>query len=68
MALKEISHHVTRPGRKNDDPEVTVPGVPTREDDVNFFSREYPIDSQSVATANDPHSERPGNRSRGPNA
>jgi ferredoxin len=57
MALKEISHHVTRPGRKNDDPEVTipiakdlvtVPGVPTREDDVNFFSREYPIDSQSV--------------------
>jgi ferredoxin len=57
MALKEISHHVTRPGRRNDDPEVTipiatdlvtVPGVPTREDDVNFYSREFPLDSQSV--------------------
>ena len=57
MALKEISHYVTRPGRRNDDPDVTipvakdlvtVPGVPKREDDVDYYSREFPLDSQSV--------------------
>jgi ferredoxin len=54
---KQVSHYVTRPGRSLGDPSVTfpvaadlttVPGIPTREKDVAFFSREYPIENMGV--------------------
>ena len=48
---KPVSHVVKRPGRTHGDADVeipvaedlaTVPGVPKRDDDVAFYSREYP--------------------------
>ena len=57
MALKKISHQVTRPGRHLGDPEidipvaedlVTLPGVPLREDDLTSYDREYPLESVSL--------------------
>ena len=54
---KEIGHYVTRPGRQLDDPEVTIPvpkdletapGIPTREEDISFYTREYPLESLAV--------------------
>ena len=45
---KKVGHYITRPGRNLGDPEITipvaedletVPGIPTRERDVSFFSR-----------------------------
>ena len=54
---KPISHVVKRPGRKQGDPEVeipvaqdlaTVPGIPLREEDVSFFSRTEPLESQTI--------------------
>src|SRR5712692_6547229 len=54
---KQVSHYVTRPGRSLGDPSVTfpvaadlttVPGIPTREKDVAFFSREYPLENMGV--------------------
>jgi len=50
MAIN-VGHYVTRPGRLPGDDPVTipvpeslerVPGIPTRDEDVSFFSREYP--------------------------
>ena len=54
---KPLSHTVRRPGRKHGDPDVeipvaeelaTVPGVPQRPQDVAFYSREYPLETQSI--------------------
>ena len=54
---KRVHHVVKRPGRKADDPDVeipvaedlaTVPGIPLRERDVSFYSREHPLESQSI--------------------
>ena len=54
---KTVHHVVKRPGRKHGDPDIeipvpddfaTVPGIPLREKDVAFYSREYPIESQTI--------------------
>ena len=55
--MLKIGHAVTRPGRRlGDDPvtiEVpeeleTVPGIPQNPHEVDFYSREYPLESQMV--------------------
>jgi ferredoxin len=57
MAKKTIGQIVTRPGRLPSDPPVsipipedlmTVPGIPVRQNEVDFYSREYPIESQNI--------------------
>ena len=57
MPKKTVDHVVKRPGRRHGDPDVaiqvaedltTVPGVPIREEDVQFYSRAYPIESQNI--------------------
>ena len=54
---KSVSHTVTRPGRVHGDSDVeipvaedlaTVPGVPQNPVDVAFYSREYPLETQSI--------------------
>ncbi len=59
---KKVHHVVNRPGRIAGDPDVqipvaedlaTVPGSPVRDKDVTFYSREYPIESQTVEKAAD---------------
>ena len=54
---KSISHFVTRPGRKDGDGEIripvaedlaSVPGVPQKPADVDFYSREYPLETQAI--------------------
>ena len=55
---KKIGHYVTRRGRTPGSPPVTipvaeeletVPGIPTHERDVSFFSREYPEENMALA-------------------
>ncbi len=55
---KKVGHYVTRPGRLLGDPPVripvaedleSVPGIPTRERDVSFFSREDPLENMALA-------------------
>ncbi|MFL2761602.1 MAG: hypothetical protein ACJ0A3_01510 [Dehalococcoidia bacterium] len=62
MALKSVDHVVVRPGRTFSDKDVeipvaedltTVPGIPIRHEDVSFYSRMYPIESQNVEKAAD---------------
>ena len=62
MALKHVHHVVNRPGRKkglNDvaiqvaDELATVPGIPQRKQDVDFYSRNYPLESQNIEKAAD---------------
>jgi ferredoxin len=57
MMQKTVGHRVTRPGRLPDDPSVTIPvaedletepGIPSRERDVSFFSREYPLENMAI--------------------
>ena len=59
---KGIHHVVKRPGRKHGDPDVeipvaeelaTVPGIPIKEGDVSFYSREYPLETQEIDKAAD---------------
>ena len=59
---KHVDHVVKRPGRKHDLPDVdipvaedltTVPGVPLREVDVAFYSRVYPLETQTLEKAAD---------------
>jgi ferredoxin len=59
---KVISHVVTRPGRRLNDADVdipvaedltTVPGIPLRENDVSFYSRVYPQETQNIEKAAD---------------
>ncbi len=54
---KSISHTVTRPGMRDFDPDIeipvaedltSVPGVPLNPSDVAFYSREYPLETQSI--------------------
>ena len=58
MAKKNVASYVTRPGKHLGDPPITipvaeellsVPGIPTREGDVAFFSREDPLENMAVA-------------------
>ena len=59
---KPINHVVRRPGRKPGDPEIdipvaedlaTVPGAPQKPDDVAFYSREYPLETQNIEKSAD---------------
>ena len=59
---KKVHHVVKRPGRTAGDPDVlipiaedlaTAPGSPVRDRDVTFYSREYPIESQTVEKSAD---------------
>lgn len=59
---KPVSHTVTRPGRKDGDAEVaipvaedlaTVPGIPQKPVDVAFYSREHPLETQSIEKSAD---------------
>ena len=59
---KAVHHVVRRPGLNAGDPDVeipvaedlvTVPGNPTREEDVSFYSREYPQETQNIEKAAD---------------
>ena len=52
MAKRIVGKHITRPGRTIDDDDITfpvakdllkVPGVSRREDEITFYSREYPL-------------------------
>jgi ferredoxin len=62
MSKKAVSHVVTRPGRKHGDPDVripvaedltTVPGTRRREDDISFYNRVYPEETQNILKAAD---------------
>ena len=53
----QLSHTVKRLGRRYEDAEIevpvpeqlaSVPGIPQRSADVSFFSREHPLESQSI--------------------
>ena len=57
MAVKEVAYRVERPGRKAGSAPVSIPvpvdlistpGIPTRERDVSFFSREYPLENMAL--------------------
>ena len=59
---KAVHHVVKRPGRTLDEPDVeipvaedlaTVPGIPQREEDVAFYSRVYPLETQNIEKAAD---------------
>lgn len=59
---KKVHHVVRRAGIKLEDPVVEipvaediagVPGIPQREKDVAFYSREYPLETQNVEKAAD---------------
>jgi len=54
---KTVGHYVTRPGKNLGDLPITipvaedlqsVPGIPARESDVSFFSREYPLENMAL--------------------
>ena len=60
--MLKMGHSVTRPGRKPGDelvtinvPEelVTAPGIEQRPHDVDFYSREYPLESQTLELTGD---------------
>jgi len=62
MTLKEIHHTVKRPGRTQDHDSVeipvaeelaTVPGIVKKDNDVAWYSRNYPIVSQNIEKAAD---------------
>ena len=62
MATKKIGQVITRPGRLPSDPPIdipipedlmTVPGIPLRQNEVDFYSREYPLESQNVDNSAD---------------
>lgn len=57
MAKKKIGQVITRPGRLPSDPPYTIPvpedfqvgtGIPVRQSEVDFYSREYPIETQNI--------------------
>lgn len=56
--MLKIGHYIERPGRRADDPPVTipvaeeletVPGAPINHDDVDFYSREYPLETLVIS-------------------
>ena len=59
---KAVKHTVKRPGRRHGDPDIeipvaedlaTEPGIPQRPDEVAYYSREYPLESQSIEKSAD---------------
>jgi ferredoxin len=57
MVIKQVSHKVTRPGRTHGDADITIsvadelittPGIPKKESDLSFYSRTYPLESQTI--------------------
>ena len=55
--MLKIGHEVVRPGQRLGDPEVTipvpeeletVPGIPLNEREVDWYAREYPLESMNV--------------------
>ena len=55
--MLKIGHQITRPGRNPEDEPITInvpeeletaPGVVQIPADVDFYSREYPLESQNV--------------------
>ena len=55
--MPKVGHVVTRPGRREQDPPVeipvsedleTVPGIPKHESDLEFYSREYPLETINI--------------------
>ena len=57
MPKKDIDHVVVRHGRTVNDKEVsipvatdltTVPGIPTRDSDVSFYSTNYPLETHNI--------------------
>ncbi len=55
--MLKIGHEVIRPGQRLGDPEVaipvpeeleTVPGIPLNEREVDWYAREYPLESMNV--------------------
>ncbi len=57
MARRRVGYTVTRPGREVDDPPVdipvaadlkSVPGTPTRDIEITYHAREYPLESVAV--------------------
>src|ERR671922_1578898 len=62
MAKKKVGQVITRPGRTVNHPDVvipvpeelmSVPGAPIRQNEVDFYSREYPIESQNIEMSAD---------------
>lgn len=62
MALKHVHHVIARPGRKDGDSDVsikvaddlaTVPGILQKNNDVDFYSRNYPLETQNIEKAAD---------------
>ena len=60
--LKEVHHVVSRPGRVHEDPEydiavpdalLTEPGIRQDLEDVSFYSRVYPLETQNIEKAAD---------------
>lgn len=60
--LKEVHHVVSRPGRIHRDPEYDIPvpdallsepGIPQIPEDVSFYSRVYPLETQNIEKAAD---------------
>ena len=55
--MPKVGHIVTRPGRREQDPPVeipvaeeleTTPGIPKHESDLEFYSREYPLETINI--------------------
>ena len=62
MVIKKLHHTVTRPGRMMVDEDVeikvaeelaTVPGIPKIDSDVDFYSRNYPLETQNIEKSAD---------------
>ena len=62
MVIKKLHHTVTRPGRMIVDEDVeikvaeelaTVPGIPKIDADVDFYSRNYPLETQNIEKSAD---------------
>lgn len=62
MVIKKLHHTVTRPGRTTGDVDVeikvaeelaTVPGIPKIDSDVDFYSRNYPLETQNIEKSAD---------------
>jgi epoxyqueuosine reductase len=60
--IKNVGHYVKRPGRQLKSPEIniavaeeleTVPGIPLINRDVDFYSREYPLENLAVTNSGD---------------
>ena len=57
MARRRLGYTVTREGRRADDPPAeipvaadleSVPGTPTRDNEITYYAREYPLESVAV--------------------